>query len=180
MTNWTRVVMNAETRRLMQGLDLGKVDALEISGNTWGDLKCRSYKSTDYPDFDICCVADPQPTYDLIIAEQVWEHILWPYRAARNVHSLLRPGGHFLITTPFLLPIHEVPVDCSRWTPTGMKHFLAECGFPLDGVHVDSWGNKACVKANLNGWIPYSHWRHSLKNDPKYPVVIWALAKKGP
>ena len=67
-------------------------------------------------------------TFDLIIAEQVFEHLLWPYRAARNVHRMLRPGGSFLITTPFLVKIHPVPNDCSRWTETGMKHLLAEAG----------------------------------------------------
>jgi SAM-dependent methyltransferase len=178
VTNWTRIVMNAETQRIVEQLDVTAIDALEISGSSWRSQKFKSYTSTDFPEFDICNLASPSPAYDLVIAEQVFEHILWPYRAGRNVHAILRPGGYFLVTTPFLLPIHEVPVDCSRWTPLGMKHFLAECGFAIDDIQVDSWGNKPCVKANLNGWVTYVRWRHSLRNDPKFPVVVWALARK--
>jgi len=150
---------------------------MEISGADWANTGFRSYVSTKYPDFDICAVERPEPNYDLIIAEQVFEHILWPYRAGRNVFGLLRPGGRFLVTTPFLLPVHDVPYDCSRWTPTGMKYFLAECGFPLDSVQTFSWGNQACVKANLMGWVPYSRWMHSLENSPKHAVVVWALSQ---
>jgi hypothetical protein len=117
-------------------------------------------------------------TFDLIIAEQVFEHLAWPYRAARNIHRMLNGGGLFLVTTPFLLRIHDAPIDCSRWTPTGIRYFLAECGFPLDGVNAYSWGNRACVRANFTRWQKYQAWRHSLADEPEFPVVVWALAQK--
>ena len=121
-------------------------------------------------------------TFDIIIAEQVWEHLLWPYRAGRNVYQMLRPGGYFLMQTPFLLRVHEIPTDCSRWTETGMKYFLAECGFDLDKVKTGSWGNRMAAKANLkygNNFPQYHPWLHrNLKNDPRFPVQVWALAQK--
>ena len=137
------------------------------------------YISREYPAYDICD-RPLDDTFDLIIAEQVFEHLLWPYRAAlaRNVYRMLKPGGSFLITTPFL-KIHPVPNDCSRWTETGMKHLLAECGFALDQIQTGSWGNRRCVEANLgNRWQIYQRWRHSLENEPDYPVVVWAIARK--
>jgi hypothetical protein len=82
------------------------------------------------------------------------------------------------VTTPFLLKIHEVPIDCSRWTPLGMRYFLAECGFPFEKVEAYSWGNRSCVKGNFNHWQIYRRWRHSLANEPDFPVVVWALAQK--
>ena len=178
MTTWTRVVMNQETRKLIRELPFQSFDTLEISGRQWSDTGFRSYASVQYPEFDLCTLKNPSPTYDLVIAEQVFEHILWPYRAGKNVYAMLRPNGYFLITTPFLLPIHDVPIDCSRWTPLGMKYFLAECGFPLENVNVNSWGNKACVIANLKGWVKYSRWWHSLENSPQHPVVVWAIAQR--
>ena len=91
---------------------------------------------------------------------------------------MLAPGGYFLLSTPFLIRIHNNPTDCSRWTEVGMKHFLAECGFPLEKVQTGSWGNRSCVVGNFETFVPYRSRLHSLRNEPKYPMVIWALAQK--
>ncbi|HVL15177.1 MAG TPA: methyltransferase domain-containing protein [Gemmata sp.] len=175
---WLRIVMNRETERLVHGLNPSRLSALEVSGDNWNKPGLfRQYRSVDYPEYDVCDgVLDER--FDLILADQVFEHLLWPYRAGKNVYEMLNPGGWFLVSTPFLLKIHNHPVDCSRWTETGMKHLLAECGFPLEKVQTGSWGNRACVKANLKRWQIYQRWRHSLKNEPDFPVVVWALAQK--
>lgn len=178
MVNWTRVIMNDATKKLINELPYASFDALEVSGHAWQHFGFKSYAATQFPAFDICEPSANDQQFDLIIAEQVFEHILWPYRAAQNVYQLLRRGGYLLITTPFLLPVHEVPHDCTRWTPTGLKYLLAEGGFDLDAITVDSWGNEACVKANLRRWTPYARWKHSLANSVKHPVVVWALARK--
>jgi hypothetical protein len=174
---WARVVMNGETRRLVGALGPQRLDALEISGDKWKDFGFRSYRAADYPGYDVC--EGPLPErYDVVIAEQVFEHLLWPYRAGRHVYEMLRPGGYFHVSTPFLLPVHGAPYDCSRWTETGLKYFLAECGFPLDLCTTGSWGNRACVTHYLKRGAKYRRWLHSLRNDPNTPIVVWALARK--
>ncbi|MFQ5659343.1 MAG: methyltransferase domain-containing protein [Gammaproteobacteria bacterium] len=176
--HWARVVMNRETREMVSRLDPGNLKVFEISGHSWGKwMSFKEYKGVDFPDFDICESALGE-TFDLIIAEQVFEHLLWPYRAGRNVYKMLNPGGSFLITTPFLMRVHNRPVDCSRWTETGIKYFLAECGFDIRHVRTGSWGNRACVRANFSVWMPYRRLFHSLRNDPEFPVAVWALARK--
>ncbi len=174
---WMRVVMNQQTRALVQALPIRELRVLEISGEDWKGLPFKSYKALHFPEFDITAQVLPE-TFDLIIAEQVFEHLLWPYRAGRNVYAMLAPGGHFLNTTPFFIKIHNHPTDCSRWTPTGMKYFLAECGFPLEKIRTESWGNRDCVRSNLRGWTPYRPGWHSLRNETDYPMVVWALAQK--
>ncbi|MBE9046886.1 methyltransferase type 12 [Pleurocapsales cyanobacterium LEGE 10410] len=177
---WARTVMKQECFKLLAELEPAKLNALEISGQQWEKLGFRSYTQMHYPEFDICKERLPQ-TFNVIIADQVFEHLLWPYRAGKNVYDMLEPGGYFLITTPFLIRIHNVPVDCSRWTETGMKHLLAECGFPLDLIKTSSWGNRKCVEANLKTWpkrwTQYG-WYKPLHNESKYPIVVWALAQK--
>ena len=176
---WLRVVMNRETEKLVAGLNPPTLKALEISGRNWDRPGYfREYLSLEYPAYDVCAAAYPD-TFDLVLAEQVFEHLLWPYRAARNVYQMLNSGGHFLISTPFLLKVHNYPIDCSRWTELGLKHFLAECGFPLENIVTASWGNRACVRANFGPrWVIYQKWLHSLRNEPDVPVVVWALARK--
>jgi len=175
--HWCRVVMNRETRGLIRALGPERLRVLEISGEHWKGFGFGSYRSVGYPDFDLCAQALDE-RFDLLIAEQVFEHLLWPLRAARNVHAMLVPGGRFLVTTPFLLRVHRSPVDCSRWTETGLRHLLAEAGFDLDGTTTGSWGNRACVRSNLGRWTRYRRLLHSLENEPDYPVVVWALATR--
>jgi SAM-dependent methyltransferase len=175
---WFRIVLNRETERLISDMGPAKLRVLEISGTFWNRAGLfKEYVSMDYPAYDICAWPLDR-SFDLIIAEQVFEHLLWPYRAGRNTWQMLAPGGALLITTPFLIRIHNHPHDCSRWTETGLKYFLAECGFPLEKIITGSWGNRACVKANFSRWQVFQPWRHSLRNEPDFPVVVWALARK--
>lgn len=175
--HWCRVVMDEETGKIVNALPVGSLKALEISGDKWKSINFKSYRNTQYPNYDVCAEI-LEEKFDIIISEQVFEHLLWPYRAGKNVFAMLNDGGYFLITTPFLLKIHNHPVDCSRWTSTGMKYFLAECGFELSDIDVYSWGNRECLLNNLDEWMPYNPKRHSLVNDSEFPLVIWALAKK--
>lgn len=169
--------MSEACERIVADLDPARISALEISGERFKSFGFRGYRDVHYPEFDIC-TDKLDKKYDLIIAEQVFEHLLWPYRAAKNVFEMLSPEGFFLISTPFLVKIHNYPVDCSRWTPIGLKYFLAEAGFPLDGIQTWAWGNRACVVANFDGWARFRPKIHSLVNDEEFPYHVWALARK--
>lgn len=46
--------------------------------------------------------SDPAPTYDLIFAHLVFEHVAHPENAYRNIAKLLRPGGVFVNLIPTL------------------------------------------------------------------------------
>ncbi len=174
--DWARVVMYEECMKLIEALEPGKMDALEISsGFEWKNMGFKAFSEANFPEFDICTQRTEQE-FDIIIADQIWEHLLWPYKATKNVLSMLRPGGYFLITTPFLIKVHDVPIDCSRWTELGLKYFLAECGFPLEEIVTGSWGNRKAVIGNLQSF-PKGFYR-SLKNEPEYPLTVWALARK--
>ena len=177
-THWTRVVMDRETESFMHSLPFEQMHAVEISGTKWQNFGFASYRSAPYPEFDICEGPLAREAFDVVIAEQVWEHLLWPYRATRHVYEMLRPGGWFINTTPFLYKVHGHPVDASRWTELGMSHLLAEGGFDPHQIRTNSWGNRACIRANLRFSPNYVPWKHSLKNEPDFPVVVWAFARK--
>jgi SAM-dependent methyltransferase len=174
--DWARVVMYEECIKLLQSLDPGTMDALEISsGFEWKNLNFNSFTEANYPEFDIC-KQTMERQFDIIITDQVWEHLLSPYKATKNVLEMLKPGGYFLNTTPFLIKVHDMPADCSRWTEIGMKHFLAECGFPIEEILTGSWGNRKAVIGNLRKF-PKGFYR-SMKNESEYPLTVWALARK--
>ena len=181
LTHLTRKTYWKDCHRRIRAMEPQNLNTLEISaGETWRDIPFRTYRTLDYPNHDICApLIDPalNDAFDLIIADQVFEHLLWPYRAGRNVFQMLRPGGRFMIMTPFLIRVHEVPYDCSRWTETGLRYFLAECGFPLETTETESWGNERALKASLVSWGRVG-WQKHLKNDPRFPIAVWAVARK--
>ena len=93
---------------------------------------------------------------------------------------MLKNNGYFLVITPFLIRVHEVPIDCSRWTEDGLKYFLNECGFDLKNITTNSWGNEKCVKSDLRNdstWTRVGIYK-DMRNNKLFPLQVWALAKK--
>ena len=177
-TDWVRVAMYHHAFQFIKSLGPYTLDVLEVSGGSqWRDrFEFKSYRATNYPAFDICCDELPQ-RFDLIIADQVFEHLQWPSRAARSVYRMTRRGGYFLIATPFLVRFHPSPIDCNRWTEQGLQSLLQEAGFLERDIQTFSWGNRACVKANLAKWRKRGFFG-SLRNEPNFPVMVWAYARK--
>jgi SAM-dependent methyltransferase len=177
-TIWTRKVADREVRRLVAALDPAPASVLEISGEVWRGHGFPAHRSTRYPGFDL--EAEPlAERFDLVIAEHVLEHLRHPHRAARNAMAMLRPGGAFLVVTPFLYRVHPCPDDFSRWTENGLAQLLAGAGFPLESTVTGSWGNRACVRSTLtrHEHRSYNRWVHPLRDEREFPVVVWALAR---
>jgi SAM-dependent methyltransferase len=145
---WSRVIMRRSYQQILAELQPHQLAVLEISGDHYAKQNFKRYRAVHHPEYDICTMLLPEE-FDLIIAEQVFEHLPWPYRAGKNVYQMLKPGGHFLISTPFMVRIHNEPIDCTRWTETGLKYFLAECGFPSEKVKTSSMGESSMHQGEL-------------------------------
>ena len=134
------------------------------------------YESVEYPVFDICRDVLPRH-FDIVIADQVLEHVQKPAEAAANIRKMLRSGGHALIATPFLFRVHGRPNDFTRWTEDGLRQLLLGAGFDNAEIKTASWGNKKCARAHIGGDIKaYGKFR-DLTNDPEYPLQVWAFAR---
>ena len=182
LEHWERYPTYKQIKKDISFLNLESLDVLEISaGEYWRENhNFKSYDVMNFPEHDICAETKEEKKYDLIIADNVWEHLKYPYRASKNVAKMLNKDGHFLIIVPFLIRVHEVPIDCSRWTEDGLRYFLNDCGFNLENIFTNSWGNKKCVISNLrtdDTWSRVGIFR-DMSNNKKFPVQVWALAKK--
>jgi SAM-dependent methyltransferase len=177
--------MNEETLKAVSGLPTREMAAFEISGEFWA-TRCewKSYVNAWYPQFDLNHNVMPELKFDMIIIEQVLEHVKYPWRGISNIHDMLNPGGWLLVTTPFLMQIHSDD-DYTRWTAAGLKCLLEECGFPSETIAARQWGNRECAVADFQscaegrGWHEYEAGKHSLVDEFCYPVVVWALAQRG-
>jgi SAM-dependent methyltransferase len=176
---WQRVVMNGVVDRYLATLGIEDLNAAEISGNAQQAKRWKSFTALNYPAFDVCA---PLPadaaTYDVVICEQVLEHVVDPWAAVKNLRKLCSPGGHVVVTSPFLIKVHEEPAwnlkDYWRFTPRGLKTLLESAG--LEVTTVGHWGNRQCVYGNLARWSAYRRWQ-SLGNRRDTPVQIWAFAR---
>ena len=185
MPSVNRVVMQRTTRQWLEALPLAQMDVAEVSGKFGRRFEFRSYERFRYPKYDVC--AGPYRgrdgavlTFDLILANQVWEHLDRPYTATRNVLEMLRPEGYFWVAVPFFIPYHGDPVDCSRWSARGLKNLLIEAGFDEDKIKARQWGNRAAALRNFESpWPPaYERGRDDLTDEPDFPICSWALAQK--
>ena len=177
---WLRTAQTADWLETLKSLEPANLDVLEVSPGArmvWRDLDFKSYESVQFPDFDICEMTTGK-TYDVVIADNVLEHVKRPHRAVHNILEMLRPGGVFYVTTPFMVMVHGAD-DYYRWTEIGMRVLLEDAGFPPDGIKIKSWGNRACIKANFDDWKVHG-WHREMRNEENLPVTIWATAQKGP
>jgi SAM-dependent methyltransferase len=173
---WGRVVMDRVIEEHIHSLGPAELTAAEISGVVHERHGWAEYCSLNYPEFDICEPVAMRERFDVVIAEQVLEHVRDPWAAARHLRDLCAPGGRVIVSTPFMVRVHREPEDYWRFTPDGLRTLLASSGLLVDSVH--AWGNRACVRHNFGAWAPMRPWR-SLRNETDLPVHVWALARRG-
>ena len=175
---WQRVVLNRAVDAHIASLGPTTLSAAEISGDSHAGKPWTEYASLNYPDFDLCAPITIERRFDVVICEQVLEHVVDPWGAAANLRKLTTPGGHVIVSTPFLIKVHELPQfdlrDYWRFTPRGLRTLLQSAGLEVDKV--DTWGSRRGVIGNLRRWSAPRPW-HPLRNDPDLAVQVWAFAR---
>lgn len=175
--HWIRAVMNQDIARHVAALPCAELDALEVSGDRLAESGWRSYRSVHFPEFDLCAPLSETEIADVAICEQVLEHVVDPIAATRNLFGLLRPGGHLIVNTPFLVRIHQIPGDYWRFTPDGMRILLEQAGFK--DIQVDAWGNRFVAFQNFGKrWRPVRRFGQPMFNEPNVPVSVWAFCRR--
>jgi SAM-dependent methyltransferase len=176
--HWQRIVMNRAVAERVAAADPQRCSAAEVSGDSHAGLPWREYAQLNYPDFDVCAPLTEERRFDVVFCEQVIEHVPDPWAAVANLRGLCRPGGLVIVSTPFLVRVHEVELflmkDYWRFTPRGMRALLASAGLEIE--EVGSWGNRACVVGNFDRWPAHRRWL-PLHNEPDFPVQVWAFAR---
>ena len=65
-------------------------------------------------------------TPDAIIALEVMEHVANPAQAVASCHLALSEHGKLILSTPWIIPIHDRPHDYYRFTPAALHTFLKD------------------------------------------------------
>ena len=75
---------------------------------------------------DICETGLDDAIADCVILAETLQHVIAPERCVAEAHRLLKPGGVFIGSVPFLYPVHRDPVDIVRIGPDGLNQLLSE------------------------------------------------------
>ncbi|MBI2881404.1 MAG: methyltransferase domain-containing protein [Candidatus Tectomicrobia bacterium] len=153
---YPRAFLMDYTRR-MAGRFAGRV--LDVGAGKWTYPRSLFshcwYRTLDVvPGENVDLVADlanlpfAEGSLDGVLCHQVLEHATDPFRAVREMHRVLRPGGWAMISTPFLYPVHEDgPVkDYWRFTERGLRELSRDFReVVIEGVGPENFPFCYCV-----------------------------------
>jgi SAM-dependent methyltransferase len=116
---------------------------------------------------------------DVVVLDQVLEHVADPWRAVAEVHRVLKPGGTCICSTPFLICIHPYPQDFWRFAEDGLRQLFKH----YSNVDIHGWGNRFTVKTTMKyGWLDCKATRRYLRvalwNEAAWPIVYLTRATK--
>ena len=88
-------------------------------------------------------------SFDLVISFEVLEHIPNLEQILLEISRVIKPGGKFFFTTPFLYPEHEVPFDYQRLTIYRWINLLEEMGYKVEEYSKEPNDMRSLMQLNL-------------------------------
>jgi uncharacterized protein YbaR (Trm112 family) len=90
-----------------------------------------------YPEVDVVCdltQANPfrPASFDAALLLNVIEHVYDTHRLLSALADLLKPGGLLIAAIPFMVKIHQAPIDYVRYTHFALQRLGAEHGLIVD------------------------------------------------
>lgn len=100
----------------------------------------RNYLALDvypYPEVDLVCdltcVIPFRPaSFDAILLMNVVEHIYNTHALFASLAQMLKPGGLLIVAIPFMVKMHQVPIDYVRYTHFALKRLGQDHGLSVE------------------------------------------------
>lgn len=90
-----------------------------------------------YPEVDVVCdLTQVNPfrsaRFDAVLLMNVLEHIYDTHQMLREITGLLKPGGILIVTIPFMVKLHQTPVDFVRYSQYALERLGQEHGLQVE------------------------------------------------
>jgi len=121
----------------------------------------------------------PSDEFDLVILDEILEHVPRPWVAVEEVRRILKPGGCLITSSPFMIAEHRMPKDYWRFTKDGVRVLLSN----YSTVEAHSWGNAGSVTYLMQGMMVTTQdaidaGTFDLVDVEKFAISVWAYAWK--
>lgn len=103
-------------------------------------------------------------SFDTVVSMNVLEHIFDFQPVFSEVYRVLKPGGQFVSSTPFMFHVHGSPDDYFRYTESALRALAAKYGFFVERVEVLGYGVFSLLWQTVGGAIPTVILRYLGKN----------------
>ncbi len=117
--------------------------------------------------------------FEVLLCTEMLEHVTEPQTAIDEMYRVLEPGGLLVLTTRFLLPIHDAPHDYFRFTKYGLRHLLKRFEIVELQEETDSVGTLAVLvqrlgmQAHTLGYKPLrAIWLVAARAIPPFSALI--------
>ncbi|MFD1163093.1 class I SAM-dependent methyltransferase [Hwangdonia seohaensis] len=169
------IIRTAIFNAIKENIDLFEGDLLDVGCGKmpYKDYILQHSKAENYTGLDIETAlpydskVKPDYTWDAIkmpfednsfhcaFGTEVLEHCPKPEVILKETYRVLKPGGTFFFTVPFLWPLHEVPNDAYRYTPFSLERHLKNSGFK--DIQIQATGGWHAAMAQMLGlWVKRS------------------------
>lgn len=126
----------AVNKALLEIFSNQRPDSLMINigaGETKIHPNIKNLEITSGPNVDYVGTVENLPfdqeSVDLIVTQEVLEHVADPFRAMREIYRVLKPGGLAYVQLPFIIGYHPCPFDYWRFTESGIRQLAIQAGF---------------------------------------------------
>ena len=155
----------------------------------------NGYDLTKNWDSDNFINIEVKASFDLVICNQVLEHVPDPIRAFKNLELMTKPGGYIWLSLPVINRIHDEPNFYSSGYHPRYLQFLAD-ELHLHTIHIGSWGSlkyklfavsrnwpplrklKKGLRSNSDFLFPRGIFMDGRKLEKKHLVETWGLFQK--
>ena len=105
----------------------GSIQAI-IESSLQGSIVNIDIDPSRKPDIvmDVTSLEFDNNSFDLVIMMEVLEHVKEPKKALSEISRVLSHDGRLIMSTPFILGIHDEPYDYYRFTKYGLKYLLSD------------------------------------------------------
>lgn len=117
-------------------------------------------------------------SFDVVISTEVLEHVPDPAHYLAEVKRVLKPGGVFFFTVPFLMSLHEVPHDYYRYTPFALELIFKKAGF--ESIKIKPMGGYNAALGQMIGlWVNMYLWgaKKKVMRPLVKPIIKYLYAK---
>jgi SAM-dependent methyltransferase len=95
-------------------------------------------ENAPYGEIDYVCDLAAIPVgcdrYDLVICNQVLEHVPEPEAVLRELFRVLKPNGKLWLSAPLFFEEHGKPYDFYRYTQFGYRYLFEKVGFEISQI----------------------------------------------